>query len=124
MRENMNELIIIDNETIQNKIFTMRDTQVMLDRDLAELYGVETKHINQAVRNNQDKFQEDFFFELTANYSKTRVNPKAFTEQGVYMLATILKSKTASQTTVLIKPPTKYLNYAIIHVWKKETQEH
>lgn len=87
----------------------------MLDRDLAELYGVETKHINQAVRNNQDKFQEDFFFQLTdeefnilrsnnltANFSKTRANPKVFTEQGIYMLATILKSKVASQITVSI----------------------
>jgi hypothetical protein len=88
---------------------------VILDRDLAGLYGVETKHINQAVKNNNDKFEEDFFFELTneefshlrsndltANFSKTRTNPKVFTEQGVYMLATILKSKTASQITVQI----------------------
>jgi hypothetical protein len=87
----------------------------MLDRDLAELYGVETKRINEAVKNNQDKFQEDFFFELTDNefeilrskfstakFSKTRVNPKVFTEQGVYMLATVLKSQTASQVTVSI----------------------
>ncbi len=100
---------------IQSKIFSIRGKQVMLDRDLAELYGVETKHINQAVRNNQDKFQEDFFFEvtnqefeilrskfLTTKFAKTRINPKAFTEQGVYMLATILKSKTAAQITVFI----------------------
>jgi len=87
----------------------------MLDRDLAGLYGVETKRINEAVKNNIDKFQEDFFFELsdeefevlrskisTAKFAKTRTNPKVFTEQGVYMLATILKSQVASQTTVLI----------------------
>ena len=111
----MNELIIIDNQTVQSKIYTIRSVQVMIDRDLAVLYGVETKHINQAVRNNQDKFQDDFFFELTndefnslrsndltANFAKTRTNPKVFTEQGVYMLATILKSTVASQTTVLI----------------------
>jgi hypothetical protein len=111
----MNNIATMDNQIIQNKIYTLRGVQVMVDRDLAELYGVETKHINQAVKNNEDKFQEDFFFELTddefnnlrsnnltANFSKTRVNPKVFTEQGVYMLATILKSKTASQTTVLI----------------------
>ena len=110
----MNELII-DNQTIQDKIYTIRNMQVMIDRDLAELYGVETKRINEAVKNNQDKFQDDFFFELTndefnilrskfstAKFAKTRTNPKVFTEQGVYMLATILKSTVASQTTVLI----------------------
>ena len=67
----------------------------MLDRDLAELYGVETKRVNEAVRNNQDKFLEDFYCELTdkefevlrsklstTDFSKTRVNPKVFTELG------------------------------------------
>ena len=110
-----NQIIPIDNEIIQNKIYTIRGLQVMLDKDLAELYGVETKRINEAVKNNLDKFQEDFFFELTdeefkilrskvstAKFAKTRTSPKVFTEQGVYMLATILKSKAASQTTVLI----------------------
>ena len=110
----MQNLIITENN-IKDKIHTIRNLQVMLDRDLAELYGVETKHINQAVRNNQDKFMEDFYFELTneefeylrsknltANFSKTRTNPKVFTEQGIYMLATILKSKVASQVTVYI----------------------
>ena len=60
----MQDLIINEN-SIKDKIYTIRDKQVMLDRDLAQLYGVETKHINQAVRNNQDKFLEDFYFELT-----------------------------------------------------------
>ena len=82
---------------------------------MAKLYGVETKRVNEAVRNNQDKFLEDFYFELTdkefedlrsknstAKFSKTRVNPKVFTGQGVYMLATILKSKIASEVTVSI----------------------
>jgi phage regulator Rha-like protein len=91
--------------------------QVMLDRDLAELYGVETKRINEAVKNNKDKFMDDFYFELndfefeflrskisTTSFIKTRTNPKVFTEQGIYMLATILKSKVASQVTInLIK---------------------
>jgi len=111
----MKELTIIDNKTIEDKIYTIRNVQVMLDKDLALLYGVETKRINEAVKNNLDKFQEDFFFELndeefevlrskfsTAKFAKTRTNPKVFTEQGVYMLATILKSKVATQTTVLI----------------------
>ncbi|WP_323590336.1 ORF6N domain-containing protein [Aliarcobacter butzleri] len=110
----MQDLIINEN-SIKDKIYTIRDKQVMLDRDLAQLYGVETKHINQAVRNNQDKFMEDFYFELTdiefedlrskiltANFSKVRIKPKVFTEQGIYMLATILKSKVASQVTVYI----------------------
>ncbi|KYJ87021.1 ORF6N domain-containing protein [Sulfurovum riftiae] len=109
----MNELLV-ENE-IGNRIFLLRGKEVMLDRDLAELYGVETKRVNEAVRNNQDKFLEDFYFELTdkefeilrsknptAKFAKTRVNPKVFTEQGVYMLATVLKSKTASEVTVSI----------------------
>ena len=112
----MQDLIINEN-SIKDKIYTIRNMQVMLDRDLAELYGVETKRINEAVKNNQDKFMDDFYFELndlefeylrskisTTSFIKTRTNPKVFTEQGIYMLATILKSKVASQVTInLIK---------------------
>jgi hypothetical protein len=107
--------LIVNDINIQDEIYNIRGLQVMLDRDLAELYGVETKHINQAVKNNNDKFLSDFFFELdndefnilrsndlTAKFSKTRTNPKVFTEQGIYMLATILKSKIASDITVSI----------------------
>jgi hypothetical protein len=109
----VNELLV--ESEVGSRIFTLRGKEVMIDRDLAELYGVETKRINEAVRNNQDKFLEDFYFELTdkefeilrsknptAKFAKTRVNPKVFTEQGVYMLATVLKSKTASEVTVSI----------------------
>ena len=111
----MDKLQTINTQNLQDKIHTIRKLQVMLDKDLAELYGVETKRINEAVRNNQDKFLDDFYFELTdnefenlrsnlstANFAKTRTNPKVFTEQGIYMLATILKSKVASQVTVSI----------------------
>jgi hypothetical protein len=111
----MQEITTTINSDIKSKIYTIRDKQVMLDRDLAELYNVETKRINEAVKNNTDKFPNDFYFELsdgelnnlrskisTANFSKTRTNPKVFTEQGVYMLATILKSKVATQITVSI----------------------
>ena len=112
----MQDLIINEN-SIKDKIYTIRNIQVMLDRNLAELYGVETKRINEAVKNNQDKFMDDFYFELndlefeylrskisTTSFIKTRTNPKVFTEQGIYMLATILKSKVASQVTInLIK---------------------
>lgn len=100
---------------IKDKIHTIRNAQVMLDKDLAELYGVETKRVNEAVKNNTDKFPSDFYFELnkdefeilqskisTANFAKTRVLPKVFTEQGVYMLATILKSPIATQTSLFI----------------------
>lgn len=83
---------------IQSRIYEIRNLKVMLDSDLAKLYEVETKRINEAVKNNPDKFPEDFYFELTntefanlrskistANFSKTRTLPKVFTEQGVYM---------------------------------------
>ena len=107
---------LIKNDTeIETMIFTIRGLQVMLDKDLAILYGVETKRVNEAVRNNTDKFPTDFYFEMnedeflevrsnisTTNFSKTRTIPKVFTEQGVYMLATILKSKIATDVTVSI----------------------
>lgn len=101
---------------VQSRIIAVRDRQVILDADVAALYGVETKHVNQAVRNNRDKFPEDYMFELTpdevgdlrskiltANISpKSRVLPKAFTEKGLYMLATILKSRQATAATFAI----------------------
>jgi len=108
------QISIIENN-LQNKIYTIRDTQVMVDSDLAELYGVETKRINEAVKNNPDKFPDDFLFELskeefenlkskfsTSSWGGRRKIPKVFTEQGVYMLATIVKSKFATQTTITI----------------------
>ena len=100
---------------IEKNLITIQGQQVLLDRYVAELYGLETKRINEAVKNNLDKFPADYLIELskrewndlrskisTANFSKTRVPPKAFTEKGLYMLATILKSKQATQTTFLI----------------------
>jgi phage regulator Rha-like protein len=88
---------------------------VILDSDIAVLYGVETRDINKAVKNNPAKFPEGYIFELdnkefgdlrwkisTANLAKTRVLPKAFTKKGCYMLATILKSPKATQTTIAI----------------------
>ena len=110
-----NEIIQI----VQTKIYNIRDKKVMLDYDLAELYGVETKRINEAVKNNPEKFPEDFWFELSDEEEKllrskfSTLKPqgrgrhrkyptKAFTEQGVYMLATILKSPTATKVTVAI----------------------
>ncbi len=111
----MDQNMIVAEQNIQNRIYTVRGLQVMLDRDLATLYGVETKRINEAVKNNPDKFPDDFMFELsddefanlrskfsTSSWGGTRYAPKAFTEQGVYMLATIIKSKVATDTTIAI----------------------
>lgn len=103
-------------EQVRQKIILIRDCQVILDVDVAELYGVETKRVNEAVRNNPDKFPQGYVFQLsdeemeylrsknsTANLSpKTRVLPKAFTEKELYMLATILKSPQATQATLAI----------------------
>ena len=101
---------------VEDRIFVLRDQNVILDSDVAVLYGVQTKEINQAVRNNPDKFPSGYILDidnkefarlrskfLTANLSaKTRVLPKAFNEKGLYMLATILKGKKATQTTIQI----------------------
>ena len=100
---------------VEEKIINIRNQNVILDSDVAFLYGVETRDINKAVKNNPDKFPEGYIFELdnkeftnlrwkisTTNLSKTRVLPKAFTKKGCYMLATILKSKQATQTTISI----------------------
>ena len=103
-------------EQVRQKIVFLRDYQVILDVDVAELYGVETKRINEAVRNNPDKFPENYMFKLTQEEvvylrskfsttnlsSKSRALPKAFTEKGLYMLATILKSRQAINTTFAI----------------------
>lgn len=111
----MNELII--DEDIKNKIYTIREKQVMIDRDLAKLYGVETKVFNQAVKRNIERFPSDFMFQLskdefenwrsqfvTSNSDKMglRRPPYAFTEQGVSMLSAILKSDIAVNISVKI----------------------
>ena len=104
---------------IENMIYEIRGKQVMLDSDLAKLYGVETKRINEAVRNNPEKFPERFSWKLSDRESKKLLveifdqknielrggkyrNPRVFTEQGVAMLATILKSKIATQVSIRI----------------------
>lgn len=105
----------MDLQIIQNKIITIREKQIILDSDIAELYGVETKRINEAVKNNPDKFPDGYIIYLTdddlgilrskfstAKLSKTRVTPKGFSEKGLYMLATILKSPAATEATIAI----------------------
>ncbi len=106
---------IVKFEHVESKVIEIRGIKVILDSDLAELYGVETRDINKAVKNNPDKFPSGYLMELTrlelddlrgkfstAKFAKTRVLPKAFTEKGLYMLATILKSPLAVQTTLAI----------------------
>ena len=123
----MNELNSLPLGTVQEKIYTIRNLEVMLDSDLAELYGVETKYINQAVSRNVRRFPVDFVFELsqeewdnlksqnvTSSWGGRRTIPKVFSEQGVYMLATVLKSQRAADVTIAImRTFTKMRHYAI-----------
>ena len=126
----MNELINFDD--VNSRIITIRNQNVILDADVAALYGVQTMHVNQAVKNNPKKFPDGYVFQLKVNeldglealcsVSKSSDNqgaiknfdrplivsklssvlPKAFTEKGLYMLATILKSERAIEATIAI----------------------
>ncbi len=127
----MNDLIMVDNQTIQDKIFTVRGVQIMLDEDLARLYGVETKIFNQAVKRNSERFPEKFRFQLTEDeYASLKAQiatsslddslrsqfvtlessrgkhrkylPYVFTEQGVAMLSAVLRSQTAIEVSIKI----------------------
>ena len=105
-------------ERIEKTIFLIRDRKVMLDRDLATLYGVQTKALNQAVRRNSDRFPADFMFQLTTpeavdlnrsqfvtgsqKHRNPQFRPYAFTEQGVAMLSSVLRSKRAIAVNVEI----------------------
>jgi hypothetical protein len=106
---------LIPFERLESRIFLIRGQKVILDFDLAELYGVGTKVLNQAVRRNAGRFPPDFMFQLsasefnalrsqivTAKYSKRRFLPYAFTEQGVAMLSSVLNSERAVQVNILI----------------------
>jgi hypothetical protein len=113
----MSELSLLSEETISNKIYFIRNQKVMLDRDLAVLYGIETKVLKQAVKRNLSRFPKDFMFELTksefenwrsqfvtSNSDKMglRYVPMAFTEHGILMLSSVLKSDKAIQTNIQI----------------------
>ncbi len=108
-------LQLIPAEVIENKIYIIRGQKVMLDSDLARLYQVETKGLVQAVKRNRARFPNDFMFQVsqkeaelmrsqivTASKRNTRYTPYVFTEHGVTMLASILKSKRAVETSILI----------------------
>ena len=115
---NNKSISIISMKNIKDKIYTIRGIQVMLDSDLAEIYGYSTKAFNQQVKNNIERFDEDFMFQLsdeevkdlrskilTTNISSmSRSNPYVFTEQGIYMLMTVLKGELAvSQSKMLVR---------------------
>lgn len=102
-------------EEIKELIVELNGQKIIVDKDIAELYGVETRDINKAVKNNPEKFPNGYMYEVsdqefeylrgkfsTAKFAKTRTNPKVFTEKGLYMLATILKSTKATQATLMI----------------------
>lgn len=119
MTAKKNELIVPD-EIVMGKIYNIRESKVMLDIDLAELYEVETKYLKRQVRRNIDRFPEDFMFELnkeefenlrcqngtssygTSSWGGSRYMPMAFTEQGVAMLSSVLNSTRAIQVNIQI----------------------
>ena len=126
---------MISNADVQSRIIYVRDFPAIVDADVAEIYGVETKRVNEAVRNNPDKFPEDYMFELTADESRvlrskisslensgkgrhSKYNYKAFTEKGLYMLATVLKSKQATAATFAIIE-----TFAKVRYLKRELKE-
>ena len=107
--------VVLNKQDIRSKILTIRGVQVMLDRDLASIYGVETKVFNQAIKRNADRFPERFRFQLTeeeyqilrsqfvtssSEHGGRRYFPYVFTEQGVAMLSAVLKSKTAVEVSI------------------------
>src|SRR3989344_7141575 len=117
MEQTKKELVTIPDEKIIRRIFLMRGKKVMIDRDLAELYKVETRVLNQAVRRNIKRFPSDFMFQLnqeelaiwksqivisTADKKGLRKSPLVFTEQGVAMLSSVLNSDRAIQVNIQI----------------------
>jgi len=113
-KEKMTKVVIPD-EVIQDKIFSIRGKKVMLDKDLAKLYGVKTERLTRQVRRNIDRFPEDFLLILTrqevtnlihhfgrSSWGGTRKPPFAFTEHGILMLSSVLNSKRAIQVNIQI----------------------
>jgi hypothetical protein len=113
----MSKATAITDETVTSKIYFIRGKKVMLDRDLAEMYGVETRRLNEQVKRNEKRFPNDFMFQLTeqeleewksqnATSNKEKMGlrklPNAFTEQGVAMLSSVLNSETAIDVNIQI----------------------
>ncbi len=121
--------ILIPDEVVINKIYLLRKQKVMLDEDLAELYQVETKRLNEQVKRNIQRFPEDFMFQLTAqefenlksqfatsSWGGRRKLPYAFTEQGVAMLSSVLNSETAIRVNIqIIRVFTKMRELLLTH---------
>lgn len=117
MTEENKEIVVIDEPTIKSKIYYIRNQKVMLDFELAEIYGYTTTRFNEQVRNNAEKFDDDFMFQLTksefenliskkstSSWGGRRKLPYAFTEQGIYMLMTVLRGELAvKQSKALIR---------------------
>lgn len=122
------QMLVIE-QKILNKIHVIRGEKVMVDRDLAEMYGVETRIFNQTVKRNMERFPKDFMFALSkkewenlksqsviSSWGGSRYSPKVFTEQGVAMLSSILNSKTAIEVNIrVIRVFTKLRQYALTH---------
>ena len=121
--------LLIPDEIVINKIYLLRKQKVMLDEDLAELYQVETKRLNEQVKRNIQRFPEDFMFQLTAqefenlksqfatsSWGGRRKLPFAFTEQGVAMLSSVLNSETAIRVNIqIIRVFTKMRELLLTH---------
>ena len=123
MTEKNKEIVVIDETTIKSKIYYIRNQKIMLDFELAEIYGYSTKRFNEQVKRNNEKFDDDFMFQLTdeeiaelsrsqnatlnkgtGRGSNIKYNPYAFTEQGIYMLMTVLRGELAvKQSKALIR---------------------
>lgn len=132
--EEKTEVLIVSEETIQDKIYWLRGRQVILDVDLAEIYGYDTKNFNRQVKNNVQKFEgEDFMFQLTENEidelsrcknctlnrgdkrgKNVKYRPYVFTEQGIYMLMTVLRGDLAiKQSRALVRTFKRMKDYII-----------
>jgi len=124
------QLSLITQERIEQKIFLLRGKKVMLDRDLSFLYGVETKVFNQAVKRNIKRFPEDFMFQLTPEESKllrsqnvtleqgrySKYSPYAFTEHGILMLSSVLNSDKAIEVNIqIMRTFTKIRELMLVH---------
>ncbi|MCQ2308335.1 MAG: ORF6N domain-containing protein [Bacteroidales bacterium] len=113
MKNHQSNIVAVDINAVKSRMLQIRGQQVLLDRDVAALYGVETKEVNQAVKRNVERFYDGYILTLTSEEcsrsqivtlngkrgSNIKYLPHAFTEKGLYMLATVLKSKRAIQAT-------------------------
>ncbi len=121
--------LLVAEQKILNKIYAIRGQKIMLDSDLAEMYGVETKRLNEQLKRNLKRFPKDFMFALsakefenlksqnaTSSWGGRRTLPNAFTEQGVAMLSSILNSDTAIEVNIrIIRVFTRLREYALTH---------